>query len=392
MPSRKSLDPKITFGVEIELSIPQNSRSVLDQLRRKGINCAELSRISNQPDGVWKVTHDGSIQCPCHDPNCQTRELVSPILRGGKGLMNLHQTLQSVNALDLSLNKSMGVHVHVGMSKFKFGAIRRICQQFVRFEYAFDEIVPPSRRGDENKYTRSNRNNPRLSWHEGGGLVAAIGRCGGMEELRNLVSPDRYYKLNLHSFLKHRTLEFRQHSATTDYTKLSNWIRLLVGFCKKARMLPAPEDDGTCGTLPMLLDFVGDPLLKSYYLGRAEQLELVRRERKRTIARRKIAFDSDSDSDTSDEYERKAPRTTLAALQEIIRNLDIEGDTSSVNQCKERLKGVYIAIGDYVAGRYHMVCASRSALRKRILAIGPVSSDDFPDKSLKHLLTKVFYR
>ena len=39
---------------------------------------------------------------------------------------------------------------------------------------------------------------------------------------------DRYFKVNPISYDRHKTIEFRQHSGTTDYEKISNWILFLA--------------------------------------------------------------------------------------------------------------------------------------------------------------------
>ena len=42
----------------------------------------------------------------------------------------------------------------------------------------------------------------------------------------------RYYKINSHAYIRHQTIEFRQHSGTTDYEKISNWIAFLAALVK----------------------------------------------------------------------------------------------------------------------------------------------------------------
>jgi intergrase/recombinase len=40
---------------------------------------------------------------------------------------------------------------------------------------------------------------------------------------------DRYWGINATAFNRHKTIEIRMHSATTDYTKIINWIDILLG-------------------------------------------------------------------------------------------------------------------------------------------------------------------
>ena len=41
--------------------------------------------------------------------------------------------------------------------------------------------------------------------------------------------PTRYCKVNPHSYIAHKTVEFRQHAGSTNFTKIKNW----VNFCAK---------------------------------------------------------------------------------------------------------------------------------------------------------------
>ena len=41
---------------------------------------------------------------------------------------------------------------------------------------------------------------------------------------------NRYYKVNLTNIATRGAMEFRQHSGTTDYSKIANWVAFLMGF------------------------------------------------------------------------------------------------------------------------------------------------------------------
>jgi hypothetical protein len=38
----------------------------------------------------------------------------------------------------------------------------------------------------------------------------------------------RHFKVNMLAYNRHKTLEFRQHSGTVEYTKIANWINFLA--------------------------------------------------------------------------------------------------------------------------------------------------------------------
>lgn len=73
--------------------------------------------------------------------------------------------------------------------------------------------------------------------------------------------PGRYFKINLQAYLRHGTIEFRQHSGSANATKVCNWVRFLQAFidesCRRAHpeITAAPQpsfhgrgDGAACGT------------------------------------------------------------------------------------------------------------------------------------------------
>jgi hypothetical protein len=50
---------------------------------------------------------------------------------------------------------------------------------------------------------------------------------------------NRYFKVNAVSYSRHKTIEFRQHQGSTDFAKISNWVRFcakLVEFSKRNKL------------------------------------------------------------------------------------------------------------------------------------------------------------
>lgn len=109
------------------------------------------------------------------DPSCLTMELVSPVLCGKDGLGQVEVVMGVLSELKVKVNESTGFHVHIGSNPFfsleevlkdcgflllrtfltlRF-KLKRICANFVKYEDAFDSLVPVSRRGVNNKYCRS---------------------------------------------------------------------------------------------------------------------------------------------------------------------------------------------------------------------------------------------
>lgn len=98
--------------------------------------------------------------------------------------------------------------------------------------------------------------------------------------LYNKMNPEgRYYKLNLQNLVSGRqpTIEFRQHGATANATKIIAWVRFCVAFVRNSARNDTP------GYLPNkcsaedqfghLFDkAIKDRVLKSYFQGRWSKL------------------------------------------------------------------------------------------------------------------------
>jgi hypothetical protein len=185
----------------------------------------------------------------------------------------------------LRVNKSTGFHVHVDATNFSLEELKKISQQYVKFEKAFDLLVPPSRRGDTNELIQSNQD-VLFAGKDEQEVLCLFRECESKEDLIELINPKsddgpgRYCKLNLHAITQHNTIEFRHHSGTSDIDKICNWVRLLVRFVKHSALLPAPRAlaDGQDPKQKFegLFDkVIKDPYLKSFYEMRAAELQAV---------------------------------------------------------------------------------------------------------------------
>ena len=101
---------------------------------------------------------------------------------------------------------------------------RNLAITYRHLEPVIDAFMPNTRRN--NTYCK------RLS----GISESRIREAQTIQDLRGVFRNDRYHKLNLEAYSRHRTVEFRQHGGTTNFTKMENWIRFaanMITFAKQ---------------------------------------------------------------------------------------------------------------------------------------------------------------
>ena len=285
----KKLSPSQRFGIELELTSPEHVDTALigsllnDKLRNTTtVTVVQGYRQGRQDIAGWKLVPDSSIVCSRSSPNCNTFELVSPVLEGGHGLAQVNKVLQALGQITgLKVNKSMGFHVHLDVSALEHTQLIKICQNFIKYEHVVDTLLPPSRRtGSEqcDNFFKSNRDAMRMRRPKDRHL--ALERCQDIDDLSALLNPNgRYYKLNLQNLVTGRqpTLEFRQHSATINYPKVAAWVRFCTLLVQNSASLKAPTPFKQGRTVDFGMDalfqyVIKDRALRDFYKGRLEEL------------------------------------------------------------------------------------------------------------------------
>jgi hypothetical protein len=160
------------FGIELELTSavhipPETVAQNLESATIRFEVMVNDYRAGRATSCNWKLVPDSSIVCNTSMPNCNRFELVSPILMGGGGLNQVSQILKRLHDyirrephIQLSVNKSMGFHVHINVADLSHEELIKVCQNFVKYENVMDTFVPPSRRNgspESNRFFKSNR-------------------------------------------------------------------------------------------------------------------------------------------------------------------------------------------------------------------------------------------
>lgn len=200
-----------TFGIEIEGLSPLNRNDLAQSLESFGIKCV-YEGYNHRLRRYWKIVTDASI---CEEQGTVGFELVSPPLRGVKGLEEIRKVCQALQQIGCRVNRSCGLHVHHDVSDYNVEAFKNLYAIYIRYEAAIDELVSESRRGQRNRYCNS------LGGEFG---LARIRSVRQMDQLLSEAFPNRYMKLNCQSYAIHGTVEFRQHQGTIDEEKIVAWV------------------------------------------------------------------------------------------------------------------------------------------------------------------------
>lgn len=208
-----------TFGVEIECNVARGS--IREAAQTTGMAYEYEGYNHNDGHSYFKFVTDASVRGE------NAIECVSPVMRGANGKSTLKCALDTLNRAGASVNKSCGLHVHIGAAQLSQQQCANVFNNYFYLETLIDSFMAPSRRRDANMYCRS------LSDH------SALTACTSMDEVQAVLNRDRYHKVNPMAYNRHRTIEFRQHQGSTDYKKILNWVMFcgkLVEWSKKNRL------------------------------------------------------------------------------------------------------------------------------------------------------------
>lgn len=238
------------FGVEIEAFFKHERgiEKLKSLLQGQGIGIENAQR--NTQLGVWKITGDGSISAN----GGYSFEVVSPILQGQEGVAQLEKVCQALKACGARINKSCGLHIHFDAQGFNLQTWKNLLINYAKAEEIIDAFMPPSRRENNNTYCKS------IKHH-----IPAISRATSIEKIMSIMG-NRYKKVNVLSYARHKTIEFRQHSGSIEFEKIKNWILFLHNL-----VVVSSHKLITNCTLDSLSEFNQEDII-AFYSERTEEL------------------------------------------------------------------------------------------------------------------------
>jgi hypothetical protein len=199
----------LTFGVEIEC-YHANRHSLLDACQNNGVAIQSQGYNHTDSRSIYKIVSDGSLS------GVDNNEVVSPILKGNKGLNSLQKLCASLETVGARVNRSCGLHVHIGAEKMSDAHFVRIVRNYQALESVIDGFMPESRRGTNGFYCKT---------LQGLDLSGATSK----QDVISILGT-RYRKVNAEAYLRHKTIEFRQHAGTVEYDKIAKWIGFLAAL------------------------------------------------------------------------------------------------------------------------------------------------------------------
>jgi len=208
-----------TFGVEIELLIPNSLgyRTLLSILEDAGVPCS-FEGYTHRVMNTWKLVTDSSLNT---SRGYKAFELVSPICQGQNSINELRTILNLLEENNCRVNKSCGIHVHVGIQDYSVKNLTNLIKFYGKYEEEINMVVAPSRR--DGRWAKAI--NVMTIWNN-------LNKCETFSDVENIMYT-RYKTVNVFSYRRYGTVEFRQHGGSIDANKVCSWVIMLTNMCDK---------------------------------------------------------------------------------------------------------------------------------------------------------------
>jgi len=212
------------FGVELECVVPSmnGNEQIVSEVNSIGYHMNDTG-YTHVRTSYWKSLYDASVRA--FDPTYTNKEYVSPPLVGEDGIKEMKAVCEVIKKAGGQTNYTTGTHVHLDASDLTPQDIAKIIYFYGRFEGQFDSLFPESRHLSKNRFCKSVKRFVKYCKRSGFEYFDSVFK---LERVMNT----RYVKVNVYSYLKHGTIEFRQHDGVLDGEALEMWIRLITRVVK----------------------------------------------------------------------------------------------------------------------------------------------------------------
>lgn len=171
------------------------------------------NEIAGFPKG-WNAQTDGSIR-PYAPFGFVGVEIVSPVLKGEKGLTEVVAVVDWLNSVGAKVDEHCGLHVHVGASHLSPEQVQALVNEFRCYERVLYALC-----GEQalSRYTNSYCKNSSM-WHSNPMV-------------------DRYQSLNLTNLTGKGTVEFRLGAGTLDVEQILSLVIAYLSLVAKVSKSP----------------------------------------------------------------------------------------------------------------------------------------------------------
>lgn len=214
---------KRTFGVEIEFYGTTVSE-LKEELKAQNIK-AVFEGYTHTTTSHWKIVTDASVTSTGTGRTVGL-EIVSPVLCGLDGIVQLQKVCEALNKAGAKVDRTCGLHIHLDARDLELKDWKNIIIFYYNYQDAIDMLLPKSRRGTRNSYCK------RRSESE----LRDIQKAKTIDGLMS-ATWDRYKGVNTQSYLRHGTIEFRQHSGTIEFEKIVEWLQFCLAVINKCKSL-----------------------------------------------------------------------------------------------------------------------------------------------------------
>jgi|TARA_R100000084_G_scaffold103967_1_gene60228 hypothetical protein len=232
------------FGVEVEFIRPNNvsKQDICDALT---VNC-RVEGYNHITRPHWKIVSDSSVSANGRRGYVGDNEIVSPILYGENGFVQLKSMLDTLKQLECEVNYTCGIHVHHDVTNMmvqgkeksqKF--LANLVKFVAKYEHLIYKLVSPSRldnrqystpvrreyfsydldvtKNDVKKMINKVKNDCNRKYNRGGNVI-------DRDQPSPNVQHNRACGLNFRNVWTRGSVEFRYHNGSLNFEKIVSWI------------------------------------------------------------------------------------------------------------------------------------------------------------------------
>ena len=138
---------KFTFGVEIECLV---AASLMRESAMRNAMPFQYEGYNHTDNNhYYKFVSDSSIRGE------NPIECVSPVLTGKAGMKSLENCCKALNEAGAQVNRSTGLHVHIGAQNLSDEAYVNVFKNYQKLERVIDTFMANSRRANNSEWCRT---------------------------------------------------------------------------------------------------------------------------------------------------------------------------------------------------------------------------------------------